>query len=777
SFAPGHALHTPSVTYTYHPSGLVNTRTDATGTNLMTWRFDGSPLTEDASAAAGRHLRRTYDASGRLLRFESSWGIQLGAVSTTGSDKVSPAITYTYSSADRLSSVASGGMTGTITRTSSQDALTVNFTGLYYSPYSTYNRILRNSYGQPQSHLASYTLYLGGTPWTYTIRDNPFTWDSNRLATRGEGDTTWNYDYDTKGQVTGAHRRFNATEVLAGSQSVYAYDDIGNRTQLQEGGGSTLGSGLRSTTYTANSLNQYDTITRPQAFDVSGKRSSTNAQITINTVLLPNNGYQPNGTGLYFRKEVANTPSSVPGDIFEPVTVSQTTGGTTVDLTDEPTQFVPPSVTASPPRYDLDGNLLSDGRWSYTWDGENRLVKMVSVAWTQPAGGYLANATFPAVTLEFTYDGLSRRVQKKSIIGGTATMEGYLYDGWNVVMISNLDPANQAPPARKWSCVWRPDIGSRLYARGSWEAAGGVGGLAWMQTGIAQTVAMFSYQEVSGNGEVHIPMMDHMGNIRHYYQIKTTAGAGPSPATATGQLTANLDYDAFGREVRATGPKIPATNPPPALAPNDPWVDNLPFHFSTKFTDRESGLNYYGYRFYDPIDGRWLNRDPIMEEGGLNLYEMLQNGVVNKSDYLGLSVGVIVPPTGTPTSSVPPRHPDNDPSRLGEFIDDPYPACLNDGWTRHCVNSCILQHQTGLGWLTQLAAQAHGNDFPWNPARDPADVAANQAGIDAAKAHGRWVSCVTLCNDRYELLVEEHCCPHWLLWPKNHKECPCGTVR
>ncbi|MFN0127638.1 MAG: hypothetical protein ACKV19_13235, partial [Verrucomicrobiales bacterium] len=42
SFAPGHALHTPSVTYTYHPSGLVNTRTDATGTNLMTWRFDGS---------------------------------------------------------------------------------------------------------------------------------------------------------------------------------------------------------------------------------------------------------------------------------------------------------------------------------------------------------------------------------------------------------------------------------------------------------------------------------------------------------------------------------------------------------------------------------------------------------------------------------------------------------------------------------------------------------------------------------------------------------------
>jgi hypothetical protein len=49
---------------------------------------------------------------------------------------------------------------------------------------------------------------------------------------------------------------------------------------------------------------------------------------------------------------------------------------------------------------------------------------MVSVAWTQPAGGYLAHATIPAITLEFAYDGLSRRVQKKTITSGTPTLEG-----------------------------------------------------------------------------------------------------------------------------------------------------------------------------------------------------------------------------------------------------------------------------------------------------------------------------------------------------------------
>jgi uncharacterized protein RhaS with RHS repeats len=52
----------------------------------------------------------------------------------------------------------------------------------------------------------------------------------------------------------------------------------------------------------------------------------------------------------------------------------------------------------------------------------------------------------------------------------------------------------------------------------------------------------------------------------------------------------------------------------------------------------DSGFNYYGYRFYDPGAGRWLNRDPIGEEGGVNLYGMVGNDAVGRVDVLGLDI-------------------------------------------------------------------------------------------------------------------------------------------
>jgi hypothetical protein len=41
---------------------------------------------------------------------------------------------------------------------------------------------------------------------------------------------------------------------------------------------------------------------------------------------------------------------------------------------------------------------------------------------------------------------------------------------------------------------------------------------------------------------------------------------------------------------------------------------------------------WYGYRFYEPVTGRWPSRDPIEEEGGVNLYGFVFNRSVDLFD-------------------------------------------------------------------------------------------------------------------------------------------------
>jgi RHS repeat-associated protein len=49
----------------------------------------------------------------------------------------------------------------------------------------------------------------------------------------------------------------------------------------------------------------------------------------------------------------------------------------------------------------------------------------------------------------------------------------------------------------------------------------------------------------------------------------------------------------------------------------------------------ETGFYLTHYRFYDPNTGRWLNRDPIGEDGGINLYAYVEGNPVNFVDPTG----------------------------------------------------------------------------------------------------------------------------------------------
>src|SRR5207248_799340 len=118
---------------------------------------------------------------------------------------------------------------------------------------------------------------------------------------------------------------------------------------------------------------------------------------------------------------------------------------------------------------------------------------------------------------------------------------------------------------------------------GSLEGVGGIGGL------LARTdIGVFAVGSRLAHAFFHA---DGNGNITALIYTNQT-------------FAAKYQYDPFGNILSKSGPLADA---------------NL-YRFSSKEYHPASGLIYYLYRYYEPNLQRWLNRDPIREAGGFNLY-------------------------------------------------------------------------------------------------------------------------------------------------------------
>ena len=228
-----------------------------------------------------------------------------------------------------------------------------------------------------------------------------------------------------------------------------------------------------------------------------------------------------------------------------------------VSITNHPNH--PNHLTLS---YDYDGNLLTNGVWSYAYDSHNRLTTVWS------------NDVF---VLENRYDFASRRILKRTPIA----THRYCYDGWNPVceLVVSGNATNRV------DYFWGKDLSGTL------QGAGGVGGLLAVRKG----------------GDSFYPAYDNNGNISAY-------------AGATGAVVAFYAYDTFGNMLSASGP----------------LASVFAHRFSTKPRDPETGFYYYGYRFYAPVLGRWMNRDPIEEKDRVNLFQFCFNCPQFGYDVLGL---------------------------------------------------------------------------------------------------------------------------------------------
>jgi len=158
-------------------------------------------------------------------------------------------------------------------------------------------------------------------------------------------------------------------------------------------------------------------------------------------------------------------------------------------------------------------------------------------------------------------------------------------DGWNVIeehqATFTAQPHGKAAHGATQGSLTPPgkDAKPTLSVRHSWgedlsgtlQGAGGIGGLlaSVHQSPNSPAVPLWFHYDSNGN-----------------VILLTDERAQPA---------ARYSYDAFGQTITATSPAASINR----------------YRFSTKPAENGSGLAYYGYRYDDPVSGKWLNRDPI----------------------------------------------------------------------------------------------------------------------------------------------------------------------
>lgn len=691
--------------------------TDGSGTRTLAYDPSGQLDSETYTAGlfAGLGVDRSFDSLSRLA-----------SVSALSAASALVQIGYGYDAASRLSTVTSGPNAATYSYLGNSPLVrSVAFQqsgATRHTTTRTYDRLNRLS-------------AISNQPSASTVHSVAYTYNAANQRTRAtrEDSARWNYAYDALGQVTSGVKTDAAGAVLPAHDFAWDYDDIGNRKSATRN--SSIPGAARAESFTSNLLNQYTQRTVPGSFDLLAAASPG----TTVSYRYPAATGAPTPLPLYgdlhfARLTADNAAASVMTNV-KVTGVKNDAGPAGEDAIAEITRevFLPRNPEAF--TYDADGNLTADGKWVYTWDGENRLTRL-----SLPAG--MIQAGQPRELVEFTYDGQGRRTSKKytdSVRAGTSAMQTSFFNNaslsgapafveeWWTLHASWGGSPGAGVGADNFSVRWSGRIAAP--ASGLWNI-----GAVWSQNddvrlwvGGQLLVDMWTGPGTSGSGAIQLeagveyPLVLEFRNASSVAQVQLRwSGPGVTDTAVTAMVNSNYPgqttvtttrylYDGWNLLAELTSPSAPQ---PFSLSRTYAWgldlsgslqgaggvggllfatqhssqvtshsvsydgngnvigyvdmgtgtksaiyeygafgetliadgvaAEAMPFRFSTKYTDNETGLIYYGYRFFK--DGRWPNRDPLEESGGLNLYGFVENDSLNYFDPLGRE-----PQSATPT--------------------------------------------------------------------------------------------------------------------------------
>ena len=221
--------------------------------------------------------------------------------------------------------------------------------------------------------------------------------------------------------------------------------------------------------------------------------------------------------------------------------------------------------------YDRDGNQTDDGTFRYTYDAQDRLRTVT-------------RDSDSALIAVYSYDALGRRVQK--VVTNDGTLNGttsYAYD-------------------RQQDIEERGTSGllTQQYVYGSW---------------INQPLVL----DRNLNGDA---TATGVGDQRLFYDANAL-GSVYALTDASGLVVEGYQYDAYGRQtVFEPGPgSAPVFGPGQVVSVGGASLVGNPFLFTGMQYDPETGLYYVRARYYNAVQGRFLQQDPAGYEDGPNLYE------------------------------------------------------------------------------------------------------------------------------------------------------------
>ncbi|MGG4610712.1 RHS repeat domain-containing protein, partial [Providencia sp. Me31A] len=243
--------------------------------------------------------------------------------------------------------------------------------------------------------------------------------------------------------------------------------------------------------------------------------------------------------------------------------------------------------------YDVNGRLekkivheqgYRPKEWRYLWNTQNQLTACFT-----PKGD----------CWRYTYDAFGRRLSKTQTVDSQA---------------AHVNPRfpQLKPKVTAWHYLWsgyQMVEETPIYADGTpaYDSQ-----IQWLyEPGAITPTARYQ------NGKLHYVVTDHQGTPR---EIFTEAGK----ASWAGRLN--------------TWGQMQFWQSRDGLADNDPTYTECHFRFAGQYEDRETGLYYNRFRYYDKDNGQYISPNPIGLLGGLNPYGYVHcpTGFI---DPLGLAGG------------------------------------------------------------------------------------------------------------------------------------------